>query len=42
MPPAAKPPGWLLGGYAGFTLLLNGFLLATMIWLFRTRWRVAD
>lgn len=27
--------------YVLFTLLLNGGMLATMIWLFRTRWRVA-
>jgi ABC-type transport system involved in multi-copper enzyme maturation permease subunit len=34
---------WLaLAGYAAFTVLLNGSLLAAMIWLFRTRWRVAD
>jgi hypothetical protein len=31
----------LFMSYVGFTLLLNGFLLVAMIWLFRTRWRVA-
>jgi ABC-type transport system involved in multi-copper enzyme maturation permease subunit len=31
----------LFMSYVAFTLLLNGFLLVAMIWLFRTRWRVA-
>ena len=29
-------------GYLGFNLLFHGALLATMLWLFNTRWRVTD
>ncbi len=32
---------WPLAGYLSFTLLLGATLLGTMVWLFRTRWRVA-
>jgi hypothetical protein len=31
-----------LGGYVLFTVLLNAMLLVLMVWLFNTRWRVAD
>ncbi len=32
---------WGLAGFVSFTLLLSAALLGTMVWLFRTRWRVA-
>jgi len=37
------PPGsWpLVGGYALFTMTLNGLLLLIMVWLFNVRWRVS-
>ena len=35
--------GWRrFGGYVLFTGLLNALLLVLMVWLFNTRWRVAD
>jgi ABC-type transport system involved in multi-copper enzyme maturation permease subunit len=36
-------PSWSwMGGYVLFTTLLNALLLALMVWLFNTRWRVAE
>ena len=32
---------WLFAAFSGFTLILNSCLLATMIWMFNTRWRIA-
>jgi hypothetical protein len=29
-------------GYLVFTLLYNGALLLSMMWLFQVRWRVSD
>ena len=40
---AQESDSWApFGGYVLFTALLNALLLVLMIWLFRTRWRVAD
>ena len=37
------PPSWdMWATYMGSAVLLNGFLLSGMLWLFRTRWRVAQ
>jgi ABC-type transport system involved in multi-copper enzyme maturation permease subunit len=33
---------WLFGGYALFTLALVTSLLGLMVWMFHTRWRVAE
>jgi hypothetical protein len=36
-------PSWRwIGGYVLFTTLLNALLLVLMVWLFNTRWRVAE
>ncbi len=39
--PAQQGNWWLLAGYTGFTTLLGTSLLATMIWRFKSRWRIA-
>ncbi len=40
---ASRPGNWLLyTGYLAFTAAMNCALLALMIWMFHTRWRVAD
>jgi hypothetical protein len=40
---AAVKGDWsILQGYAAFTLILNGLLLALMMRLFQRRWRVVD
>ncbi|MCA9150955.1 MAG: hypothetical protein KDA92_16700, partial [Planctomycetales bacterium] len=37
------PDSWsMVLSYFGFTLCLDGALLATMYWLLTTRWRVAQ
>ena len=33
---------WLYGGYVAFTGLLVTSLVGLMIWMFHTRWRVAE
>ena len=32
----------IFGGYMAFSLIMTGMLLATMVWMFNSRWRVAE
>ena len=36
-----KGDWWMFLAYTAFTLVFNGGLISTMMWLFNTRWRVA-
>ena len=43
MPSSKIVTNWpLFGAYVAYSVFLNGALLATMVWLFNTRWRVTE